>query len=134
MAKPRAELKDLRQFGLASAGIFLALGAVNYFKCRATWYTWFLGLGVVTALMALAAPKSMKPVFIIFKKVGHAIGWINTRIILALIYFLFITPIAIVMKALGKDPLNRKIDKDITSYWVKHAPAVSPKERLEKQF
>ena len=40
--------------------------------------------------------------------IGLALGWINSRIILGLVYFLVLQPIAIIMKILGYDPLNTK--------------------------
>ncbi|MDD5136092.1 MAG: SxtJ family membrane protein [Candidatus Omnitrophica bacterium] len=134
MAKSRNELKDLKQFGMALAGILLALGAVNLFKGRTNWYPWFFSLSIASILLALLAPKHIKPVFTLFTKVGHVIGWVNTRIVLTIIYFLIITPMALIMKVIGKDPLDRKIEKDRVSYWVKRAVVKTPGERLEKQF
>lgn len=75
-----------------------------------------------------------KLLFVIFTKIGHAIGWINTRVLLALIYFILIIPIALVMKIIGRDPLIRKIDKNEMSYWVKRATIKPTKKKLEKQF
>lgn len=134
MAKSRNEIKDLRQFGTALAIILFIFGTVNFFKGRIYWYPWFFASGVIIVILVLAAPKSIKPIFKVFTKGGHAIGWVNTRIILALIYFLIITPIAIVMKIFGKDPLDRKIDKGKASYWIKCAHTKDIKTGLEKQF
>lgn len=57
----------------------------------------------------------------------------KNRVILIVIYFLFITPLAIIMKILGKDMLDRKISKDAPTYWVKRPLLKTDKERLEKQ-
>ncbi len=76
----------------------------------------------------------LKNVYAVFLKVAHAIGWFNTRAILIVIYFLFITPIAVVMKLFGKDPLNRKIDRNASTYWAKRPVLKAGKERLERQF
>lgn len=134
MTKPRNELKDLKQFGSVLAGILLVFGVINFLKGRTGWYPWFFSLSIVTISLVFLAPKYIKPVFVIFTKIGHAIGWVNTRIILMLIYFILITPIALIMRMLGKDPLNIKIDKNETSYWTKHANVKAAKEKLEKQF
>lgn len=134
MPKQRNEIKDLKQFGSALAAILLVFGVINFLKGRIGFYPWFFGLSVVTILLVLVAPKCIKPIFIVFSKIGHAIGWVNSRIILALIYSIFVTPIAIVMKVIGRDPLNRKIDKKETSHWIKHATVKATKENLEKQF
>lgn len=79
-------------------------------------------------------PKSLKGIYGIFRKIAYAIGWFNTRIILIFIYFLVLTPIAILMKIFGKDFLDVKIDKNADSYWVKRTVPILSKEQLEKQF
>ena len=61
-------------------------------------------------------------------------GWINNRLALGLIFYLIITPIAIVMRVFGRDALNRKIDKDSDSYWIKSSSVESIKEHCERQF
>ena len=134
MAKLRSEIKDLKQFGSALTGILMVFGVVNFLKGRASWYPWFFSLSGAMILLVLIAPRRIKPIFIIFTKVAHAIGWVNTRVILALIYFIFVTPIAIVMRIFGKDPLDRSIDKNEMSYWAKREAAKPAKEKLEKQF
>lgn len=134
MPKPRNEIKDLKQFGLVLSGIFLIFGVVNFLKGRINIYPWFFGLSAVAILTALTTPKCIKPIFIVFTKVGHAIGWVNSRIILSFIYFIFIAPIAIIMRIAGRDSLNRKIDTKEASYWVKRVTTKSTKEKLEKQF
>jgi len=134
MKKIRNEIKDLRQFGAVLAGILLVFGVVNFLKGRIYWYPWFFGLSVIMVVLVMASPQKIRPVFIVFTKVAHIIGWVNTRIILALIYFILITPAAIIMKILGKDPLNKKTDKNKMSYWTKCAIAKAAKANLEKQF
>ena len=134
MVKKRDEIKDLKQFGFVFAGILLVAGTINFFKGRVVWYTSFFSLGLVAISLALVTPKSLKPVYIIFTKIAHAIGWFNTRLILILIYFVIVTPMAILLKISGKDPLNRKIDKNEKSCWIKRPITRPAKESLEKQF
>lgn len=134
MAKPQNEIRDLKQFGLTLAGILTIFGAINFLKGRTGFYTWFFGLSIIVFLLVITVPKHIKPIFVIFSKVGHAIGWVNSKIILTLIYFIFITPIAIIMRICGRDLLNRKIDKKEETYWVKHEATKLTKEKLEKQY
>ena len=134
MKKERNETRDLRQFGAVLAGILLVAGAINFFKGRISWCPWFFGPGLVVVVLVFAAPKSIKPIFILFTKIGHIIGWINTRIILILVYYILITPIALIMKIFRKDLLDIKIDKNKISYWTNRSTDRSAKEALEKQF
>lgn len=134
MIKLCNEIKDLRRFGSVLGLIFIILGTINFLKGQILWYPWFFGLAVIIISFVILCPMRIKPIFIIFSKVGHAIGWINTRILLILIYFIFVTPIAFVMKIFGKDLLNRKIDKSATSYWTRRTITKPGKSELEKQF
>ena len=65
-------------------------------------------------------------------KIGHVLGWINTRIILAIMFYLLFFPIAIIMKILGKDPLYKKLDSKLSSYRKESLP--QPKEHIERPF
>ena len=134
MAKKRDEIKDLKQFGLVLAGILLILGGVNFFKGRVGWYASLFSIGMIAAFLALIAPRSLKLPYKVFTKIAHAIGWFNTKVILILIYFVIITPIAIILRISGKDPLNRKIDKNEISCWTKRLITRPAKESLERQF
>jgi hypothetical protein len=65
---------------------------------------------------------------------AHMLGWVNTRIILCIIFYLLFTPISIGIKILRKDLLDRKLDKRSDSYWKKKE--ITPLEPLqyERQF
>lgn len=134
MQKKRDELKDLRQFGIALAAILVVFGLIKYLKHGVMSAVWLCGAGAIILSLGLFAPRMLKGAYSIFLKVAHAIGWFNTRAILVLIYFLLVTPIAVIIRILGKDPLNRKICKDESSYWIKRSSVKTVKEQLEKQF
>jgi hypothetical protein len=65
-------------------------------------------------------------------RIGHALGWINTRIILGLMFYTVFFIIAMSMKLLGKDPMSRKIDKTLNSYRV--CSEKRARDHLEKPF
>jgi hypothetical protein len=60
------------------------------------------------------------------------LGWINTRIILGLVFFTMFAPVALVLRIFGKDPLHRKLDEKAETYRV--ASTKLPRERMEKPF
>ncbi|MBT4936735.1 hypothetical protein HON22_02355 [Candidatus Peregrinibacteria bacterium] len=51
-------------------------------------------------------------------KFAHTLGFINTKILLTLVFFLVITPIGLIMRLFGKDFLRKKMNKKIHSYWI----------------
>ena len=66
-------------------------------------------------------------------KFAHALGWVNTRIILTLVYLLIMTPLALIFKVIGKDPMNRKIGEE-GSYWIKRESKAFDRDSYRRQF
>jgi len=67
-------------------------------------------------------------------KFAHALGWVNTRIILTLFFFIIFTPITLLLRLFTRDHLGLKINKDIDSYWTKIEHKEFDKLQYEKQF
>ena len=65
---------------------------------------------------------------------AKALGWVNTRILLSLMYFIIFTPFRIVSVVIRKDFLDRKIEKDRESYWQKREVKIFKKELYRRQF
>lgn len=134
MDKKRNELTDIKQFGITLTVILAIFGTLHFIKHHIVPAQWFFGISIALFLVSISMPKMLKPVYVIFLKVAHALGWFNTRVILILIYYMLITPIALIMRIFGKDLLNRKIDDKAPSYWVKRPVLKPSNEQLEKQF
>lgn len=126
--------KDLREFGIVLGVILGVFGGIHLVKGHTNVYPWFFWFGGVSLLLGVFFPKIIKPLFIVFTKVAHSIGWFNTRVILILLYYILLTPIGIMMKVFGKDNLNKKINKEEKSYWLKRETIICTKESLERQF
>ena len=129
--------KALRSFGLLVGGVLLAIGLIVFW--RADWALVTAvkilgGIGGILVVMGLIAPALLKPVYQVWMALAVILGFVMTRVILTLVYFLAVTPIGLLMRALGKDLLNRKLDKSAESYWIpKTYPDRSP-ARLEKYY
>ena len=125
--------KDLRKFGLTT-GIVIAL-------LFGLFFPWVLNkaypvspwiISTVLILWALVAPSTLGPIYKVWMKIGHALGWVNSRIILGIMFYLIITPVGVFMRLIGKNPLKLKIDKSATTYRVKSEDL--EKSRIEKPF
>ena len=66
-------------------------------------------------------------------KFAHALGWVNTRIILTLVYYFVFTPLALIFRVVGKDPMNRKLQL-VETYWVEREQVPFDRERARRQF
>lgn len=94
------------------------------------WVT-LLSIAAVLLLAAAIAPSLLKPVYRGWMRVGEVLGWINTRILLTLVFFLVVTPIGLVMRLFGRSPIAvRRGD----SYWIDAEPHSYGDRHVEKQF
>lgn len=131
-AIPELDRKGLRDFGLTTGGIVAVLFGL--------FFPWLLERGiplwpwVIFAVLggwALVAPLSLRPLYRGWMRFGLMLSRITTPLIMSIVFFLVVTPMALLVKLLGKDPLHRALGKD-PSYRIASRPA--PKERMEKPF
>lgn len=78
--------------------------------------------GALTAALGLMLPQMMKPVFITLSCITYPIGWLISLLVLAFIFYVLITPLALVFKARGRDLLQLDFAKRSSSYWIARAP------------
>ncbi len=124
--------RTLRQFGWIALGGFLlvALLAWNEWlvfsfglgSARATVAGAFAGLGVLSALFSLIAPKANKPIFLGLTLLSYPIGFVLSYVIMGFLFFGLITPVGLVFRLIGKDPLNRSFDRAASTYWSDPRP------------
>lgn len=125
--------EDLRKFGFIFAGILVFLfGLLLPWWRSNTIHFWPFYIGMPIALLATAWPTALRPLYNVWMKFGAVMGFINTRIIMSLLFFVLFTPMAWIFKLLGKDPMARKLEKSARSYRVNSAPYT--KDQMEKPY
>ena len=132
MMQNEITIKQLRSFGLTVGGIFALIGLwpLVVHNQGARW--WSLIVAVVLILPALVYPKSLFWIHKGWMAVGHVLGWINTRIILGVLFYGLITPMAIVMRFMGRDPMRRAFEPDADTYRI--SPRPRPGAHMTRQF
>ena len=110
--------KQLRHFGLMVGGIFAAIGLWPVLFRAQGPRLWALALAVALVVPALVLPRSLTYVHRGWMAAGEALGWINTRIILSVIFYALVTPMGILMRRFGRDPMQRRFEPDATTYRV----------------
>lgn len=122
----------LRSFGFTVGGIFAVI-ALWPAVLRAQDVRWWAL--VITG--CLLVPAAFFPQILFWPHrgwtaLGHVLGWINTRIILGFVFYLVVTPMGIVRRWLGKDPMGRRWQPDLQSYRVPREPRSAA--HLKKQY
>lgn len=126
--------RQLRKFALAMAIPLAAIGAVLLLTAR-EYYSYFFiasGLFICPGLLVPAALLPLQKVWMTFSII---MGWFMTRLILCILFFAIITPMALLMRLLGKDLLNMKFDKGSSkTYWLPRETNESREHDYTKQF
>ncbi len=124
--------KQLRSFGLTVGGVFALIGFWPVVIRHAELRWWAIIIAGCLLVPALLLPRSLYWPYKGWMAVGHIMGWINTRIILGFVFYIVVSPIGIVRRLLGKDPMGRKLRTDLDSYRVIRKPR--PASHLTKQY
>ena len=125
--------KELRNFGFITGGLTPAFfGLLRPWLFGHNFPRWPWIVAVVLVAWALVLPMSLKPVYRVWMTIGLCLGWINTRIILSIMFYLIILPVGAVMRLAGKDPMARSINREQKSYRVKSI--VPDKKHVEKPY
>jgi Saxitoxin biosynthesis operon protein SxtJ len=124
--------KTITSFALIVSAALLVIAAIQWRRGAPQWVLVTL-LSIVAALLlgAAFAPSLLRPVYRVWMRIGEALAWVNTRILLTLIFFLVVTPIGVLMRLFGRSPIATT-RKD--SYWTDVEPHSYGDRHVEKQF
>ena len=124
------KLPSNRNFGIVFFLVFLiiSLYPLTFNEGLAKWA---LVISIIFLALGLINSKILTPLNRLWFEFGMLLGRIISPIIMALIFFLVVTPIGLIMRLLRKDLLNLKYSKDSKSYWIKKK---GPKSKMKNQF
>ena len=118
MEKSKFNIKtEWKKFGIA-LGIILSIIATVLLIQKKSLFIYFYGAGLFFIVAALVVPIVVKPVFILFLYIAHVLGWVMTRVILSILFYLVITPIGHILKLFGKKFLDMEFSREKESYWI----------------
>jgi Saxitoxin biosynthesis operon protein SxtJ len=127
----QTEIKQLRSFGLMVGGIFTAIGAWPLVGAQPLRW-WAIGLGGLLMVLGGTVPQVLALPYRGWMAVGHVLGWINTRIILGIVFYGVLTPIGLVRRFAGEQTFQGGFNSALDTYRV--AKAARPKSHLKHQF
>jgi len=124
-------LKDLRVFGLGLGMLCGVFCLLSWRKGGAAAPYWFWA-GAAAALLGWLRPAALTPVYGPWMRVVGVIGAVNAFLLMAVVFYLMVTPYRLIARLLGKDLLDEKLGTG-DSYWKTREPITDPKS-YERQF
>jgi multisubunit Na+/H+ antiporter MnhG subunit len=123
--------KQLRSFGLILGCGFCAIASLPLIRGQDP-RLWALALGGACVISALAAPAILSYPYWVWMFAGHCLGWVNTRVILSILFYVVFTPVSIVMRVVKRDSMRRTFEPELDTYRVLKDPR--PASHLKHQF
>jgi hypothetical protein len=117
--------RELRQFaGIWLPAFFALVGGLILYKTGHVLLPIVLWTpALLLSVMGLVKPAWIRPVYIVWMFAAAPIGWLMSRLILAIVYYLVLTPIGLMLRLVKPDLLQERFDSSAATYWVKREPA-----------
>lgn len=139
----RPDDRTLKQFGFIALFGFSFLAAIAWFEVlvfsfglgemRPIVAGGFAALAGVSTLFSLIAPRANLPIYIGLTILAYPIGFVLSHFIMGLLFFGMITPLGLIFRVIGKDPMNRRFEPAAETYWSDPRPRRA-KESFFRQF
>lgn len=134
MLQQRRSYRAERDFGLLVGGVLLALG--GWWLYRGRFHTLalaFVVLGATLIVLGTVYPRLLVAPNRLWMGLAEAMGFVMTRVILAAVFFLLVTPIGLLRRAFGGDPLSRRAART-ESYWKPYTERRNDVKHYEKMY
>ena len=122
-----------RSFGIVFTLVFLAMGVWVVSGGQSKGWLFFVSAALFL-VVAIARPSILGPLNRAWAKLGLLLGQVFNPILLGVVFFLVVTPMAVIRRLLGKDSLHLKSKPDLKSYWIDRSPAGPKFGSMTKQF
>ena len=128
-----AEQGSPRGFGMVFAVVFALIGLWPLIDGEAA-RVWALAAGAVFLVLALMRPSLLAPLNRIWLGLGAVLHRIVNPLVMGLMFFAVITPMALILKLVGKDLLHRRFSPGAQSYWIPRQPPGPEPQSMRNQF
>jgi hypothetical protein len=132
MNSNKVDKRKLRSFGWIVASGFAVIALFPALLRGQSPRTWALAISLVLSGTALVFPPALKPFHRVWMTIGEALGWVNTQIILSLVYYVLIVPIGAIHRLTGKDAMRRNFEPAADTY--KTPRTGRPPSHMQRQY
>ena len=116
------------------AALLVVLAAVQALRGHPVRALWLGGSSVCVLALTMCVPRALGLVLTVLTPLARAIGWVNTRILLAVTFYLVFAPVGLVARLLRRDLLKLRFRSSQASYWIPCEPKAFNKEDYTRQF
>lgn len=132
-ASSEVKISSDRNFGFVFAGVFLLAGVFPLLHENAP-RLWALLIAAAFLVIALARPALLRPLNLLWFRFGMVLHKIMSTIVMGVLFFIVLTPVAFLSRTLGKDPLRLRPDPTAKSYWIIRTPRGPSADSMKNQF
>ena len=122
-----------RSFGLVFAAFFAVVGTLWLIDGDRGGF-WWLVPALITLAIALLRPRVLAPLGRLWLRFGRLLSRVTTPIVMGVLFLTVVTPIALLRRAVGSDPLRLKLEPTATTYWIPREPPGPAPETMMRQF
>ena len=121
-----------RSFGLTVGSVLAAMAAFTAWRGHTLRGEILGGIGVALVLAALVVPARLGGLARVWSRVGHALGWVNSRVLLTVMFVLILCPVALVSRLFGRDFLDAR--RRAGSFWLPYSNRLRDPKHYERLF
>lgn len=133
MRNAKLILPSNRKFGLFFTAIFTVIGTIYLDGLSLGPGMIFLAIASLFLIATTFAPDILKPLNILWMRLGIAMGMIVNPTVMGVIFFFLITPVGIITKLFGRDELRLKA-VPVGSYWIMRNKTFNKNTNFRRQF
>lgn len=122
-----------RNFGLVMGAAFLLLAVVRFWH-RSPWWPLWAAIAVLFAATAWLAPRGLSRLNRVWFRFGLMLHKVVSPVVMGVLFFGVVTPIGLLMRAVGRRPLAASFDAAAATYWERRERATAPVGSMSKQF
>ena len=132
--KQKSEYRKSLEFAAILALAGLVFGGISWWRGHGGRAAIFAGVGVGALVVAVAVRPLWLAFFRLWMKLAEGMGWVMTRVILSVFYYLVLTPFGLVRRVMGEPPLDTAWRDGKTTYWIDKEAVEATVERYGKRF
>jgi len=106
----------LKKFGLLMTAVFFLIELVMFVRTKQVFIL-PVAMAMLFVLLAALLPSSLKYIYILWMRLAYFLSWVNTRLLLGIMFYFIFSPIGLFMRLFKIDPLKKKCVNSVDSYW-----------------